>query len=253
MDLNLENKRLMKYTIFLRISFTVVLLGLVFLSVKQCERINRLEYEIEVIDNNSAALADSLQYYKDSNGLLSAEKLAFQLSVQDLKDSLWFERNKEPITVIKYKTKIVEKIITEPQLVYDTVTHSSQILWAGEKNYGQSSFAFNAVIPYTIQDSTLRLGSSSLDFIQNLWCRASLVYDKRQGNIRVNLATDYPGVTFNETQGILVDDSEYLNNLKYNSRRTWGISIQLGYGISKDGLSPYLGFGISYMPRWLQF
>lgn len=251
--MNLENKRLTKYIAFLKISLIVVLLGLIFLSVKQCERINKLEHEIEVMDNNSAALVDSLQYYRDSNGLLNAEKLALQVRVQDLKDSLWFERNKEPVTVIKYKTKIVEKIITEPQLVYDTLTHSSQILWAGEKNYEQSSFAFSAIIPYTIQDSTLKLGTSSLDFIQNLWCRASLVYDKRQGNVRVNLATDCPGVTFNETQGILVEDSEYLNNLRYDSRRTWGIGLQLGYGISKGGFSPYLGLGISYMPRWLQF
>ena len=28
--------------------------------------------------------------------------------------------------------------------------------------------------------------------------------------------------------------------------KRWGIGIQAGYGASKDGLTPYLGFGISY-------
>lgn len=243
----------MKFTTYLKIGLVVLLVSLFTISIVQHHKITDLKHTVEVVQNNSSALADSLVYYQDSNGQLNAEKQALILTVKDVRDSLELEKNKEPITVVKYKTIIKEVIVSEPQLVQDTSTHESQILWSEHRDYGKSSFAFDLKIPYTLQDSTLTLGASSLTFEQNIWCQTSLMYNKDLKKIYVNITTDYPNTKFNDAQGILVEDSEPLDNLKYSSRKNWGIGIQVGYGASKDGLSPYLGIGISYQPRWLQF
>ena len=46
-------------------------------------------------------------------------------------------------------------------------------------------------------------------------------------------------------------DKLYIQNLKVCPEqkkvpKRWGIGVQLGYGATKDGLSPYLGLGLSY-------
>ena len=43
--------------------------------------------------------------------------------------------------------------------------------------------------------------------------------------------------------------TNFVNNKSKDKR--WGIGVHAGYGASKDGLSPYVGVGISYnFVRW---
>jgi hypothetical protein len=243
----------MKFTTYLKIGLVLLVLSLFTISIVQHYKIVDLKHTVEVVENNSSALADSLTYYQDSNGNLNAEKQALILTVKDVRDSLELEKNKEPITVVKYNTIIKEVVVSEPIFVQDTLTHQSQIVWSEYKDYGKSSFAFDLSIPCTVQDSTILLGNSSLSFEQNIWCVSTLEYDKKTNRLYVHIITDYPNTKFNGAQGILVEDSEPFRKLQYNARKNWGIGFQVGYGLTGNSFSTYIGIGLSYQPRWLQF
>ena len=68
----------------------------------------------------------------------------------------------------------------------------------------------------------------------------------------VHLKTDYPGVTFNDAQGILVQNDKQLKKFSYSQRKQFGLGIQVGVGYS-DRIRPYIGIGLHYSPKFLQW
>jgi hypothetical protein len=42
-------------------------------------------------------------------------------------------------------------------------------------------------------------------------------------------------------------------SLQYENRKTLGIGLQLGVGLSGNGIGPYVGIGLNYTPKFLQW
>ena len=85
---------LKKYKDFIYISI-IIIFGFIFSS--QCSRIDNLNHEIDKQENNRIALTEQIVNYKDELGRANAEKHAYQLTQEELIDSIRFlkQKNKE--------------------------------------------------------------------------------------------------------------------------------------------------------------
>ena len=154
------------------------------------------------------------------------------------------------------RTVIQEKIVEVPVTVKDTIigNFDSALSFTSKNEWGNSFREIGVTVPYTFSvDSTL-FGDATIDLKQNIWLTASLIRDKKTKELFVNLETDYPGTTFNSAKGIMIDQSSSaFKDLQLQNRKTFGLGIHLGYGLGTNGASPYVGFGVHYSPKFLQW
>lgn len=229
---------------------------LVMLLMRQCNATAEAKGEANRITNNWKASQDSVRNYVDKYGNAAAEIRALNLTLEEAKAELEYEKSKPPITVIKYRTQIIEKIVEVPVTIIDTIIGSfnSALVINQENSWGNSSRKIGVQVPYSIADENLTLGNASIDLQQNIWLTASILRDKKTKEVFVNLTSDYPGTTFNSARGIMIDPkSSGLRDLQYQNRKTFGLGLQLGYGLNAAGASPYVGIGLNYTPKFLQW
>ena len=104
------------------------------------------------------------------------------LSLEELKDSLKYEQGRPPITIVKYKTIIEERIIEVPVITKDTVikqgnnSFNSILSFNSDSNWIKSSRSISVDLPYSFIDS-LTFGSATVGLKQNIWLDATLSQD----------------------------------------------------------------------------
>jgi len=229
---------------------------LVMLLLRQCQATVEAKDNAIRIENNWKASLDEIENYINEKGNAEAEVLALNLTIDELEDKLEFEKNKPPVTVIQYKTKVVEKIVEVPVYVIDTVMgyYYSALKFDANATWGQSSRSLSGLIPFNIKNDSLITGSAVVNLKQDIWLSASILRDRKTKEVFVNLETDYPGITFNNAQGILVDQkSKGFIDLQRQNRKTLGVGLQLGVGYGSTGFTPYVGIGLGYTPKFLQW
>jgi hypothetical protein len=200
-----------------------VIVILVILFMRQCGETSEAKKEIIRITNNQIALSDTIRNYKDKWGNSAGEIRGLKLKIEELDDSIKFEKSKPPVTIIEYKTVIVEKIVEIPVHTFDTIIgdYNSAITFDANGEWGNSSRLLNGLIPFRIERDSLITGLATVDLKQNIWLTASILEDKKTKEVFVELKSDYPGVTFNDAQGVLID-SESVSSFKRSSRKTLG-------------------------------
>jgi len=122
--------------------------------------------------------------------------------------------------------------------------------------------------PYTISlhvdplDSTKYLASilpglTSLNLEQNIDITTGIYRDPKTKRMMTRVTTTYPGLTFNDINSFDITDNADTRKALKAARKEFGLGVQLGYGISgsQSGISPgfYIGFGVHYSPKFLQF
>ena len=156
---------------------------LFFLLMRQCNETANAKGEVTRIQNNLAAANDTIRNYGDENGNSVGEIKGLSLTIDELKDSLEIERNKPPITIVKTKTKIVEKIVEIPVISKDTVItqgdkqFNSVVSFSSDSSWSKSSRSLSVSLPYTMLDS-LTFGSAKIDLVQDIWLDATLSQDQ---------------------------------------------------------------------------
>jgi hypothetical protein len=231
----------------------VVLCILLF---RQCQATGEAKGEANRIDNNWKASLDTIENYIDKNGNAAAEIRALNLSLEEIEDQLEFEKGKPPLTVIKTETVIKEVIVEIPVTVVDTVigNFNSALTFSDTATWGKSFRKVGVFVPYELDGTYIDFGSATIDLNQNIFLSAALTRDSKTKELFVNLSTDYPGTTFNSAEGILIDQrSKAFKDLQYQNRKTLGLGLQLGVGLSSNGVSPYIGIGLNYTPKFLQW
>lgn len=229
---------------------------LCILLLRQCEETDKAKGEAIKISNNWKASLDTIENYIDKNGNAVAEIRALNLSLSEIESELEYEKNKPPLTVIKTETVIKEVIVEVPVIQVDTVIgdFNSALEFSDQKSWNKSSRDIDVFVPYQTLDSTLNFGNAIISLNQNIFLTASLTRDNKTKELFVNLLTDYPGTTFNSAEGILIDQKDKaFKSLQYENRKTLGLGLQLGVGFSGDGFTPYVGLGLNYTPKFLQW
>jgi hypothetical protein len=234
----------------------IALVVLALLLFRQCEQTKKAEWETTRINNNWKASQDTIRNYVDKNGNSAAEIRALTLTLDEAKKEIQFEKGRPPVTVIKYETKIVEKIVDVQVTSIDTVigNFNSAAVIASEASWGKSSRKVKTTVPYSIAGNQATFGDATIDLEQNIFLTASILRDKKTKEVFVNLSTDYPGTRFNSAQGIMIDQtSSGFRDLQLQNRKSLGLGLQLGVGLTGAGVSPYVGVGLNYTPKFLQW
>ena len=102
-------------------------------------------------------------------------------------------------------------------------------------------------------------GMSKIDFQQSIGLKVGLFQDKKDKKVYIVAQSKYPGLTFSKLEGADIMADPESRKVTRQFRKEWGIGFNFGYGamvdIMKGGIStgPYLGVGVHYSPKWLQW
>lgn len=177
------------------------------------------------------SLNDSISYYRDVEGILHSkisvieDDYFLKLKLKDkeiveLQDLVKKYKNVKSATIIKTETKIVEKIVNKT--VLDTISNTP-------------------------------IYESSFNLKDYIW--GNIVAKKDTTDIKINIKNDFNIVTYKEKNKLILDVSDknpysitksQRNYINLPKQKKFGLGVNAGYGISKSGLSPYIGLGVNY-------
>lgn len=240
-----------------------LLLGLIL--INQCNRNSTLENEITRQKNNALAITDTLRHYKDELGRTVAEKHAFQLTQEELRDSIGLlkKKNTDYISYINTQMGIkdtISDITYIDRTIRDTVyLDNGTITMTKNDTFGKSSREVSLMIPYYV-DSLLHTGKANIELNQNIFVESWLEKNSKTGETMVYLRSDYPNIRFNSGMGIVATTSPSYDK---SMRKTKGIGINLGpqVGVSYDLVNKRIvptvgigvGIGFNYTPKKFQW
>ena len=117
------------------------------------------------------------------------------------------------------------------KIVYDTITHEfilHDTVWREREVYVE--------LPSVIRDV-------DTVFIVDTVLVEVPIYKYHFNDDLYDISIEGFGVSLNSVT--IYPRTEYKTTV-VTKRNRWGLGIQAGYGISRDGLSPYIGVGVSY-------
>lgn len=246
-----------------------------FLLLKQCQSSSAAEEELARLKRNALAMSDTLKIIKSENGRMVVEKSSLELKVSELNSEqkalikrLEFANAKQPEMIIQ--TEVVYRdtgIKAKSQIAKTTDSTGNFKLSYNPTLPGKNKFSITGDVPYLLSrlnDSgsiikyhVLSNGDAKLTVEQTIDIVAGLYTDPETKLLKIRLSTDFPGITFANVNGIkIVDNAESRRALK-DARKNFGIGFNLGYGLgftpSGYNVGPYLGIGLHYSPKILQF
>jgi hypothetical protein len=204
----------------------IFIIIIIIFCVKACDNSIRKE-DSKLIES----LNDSISYYRDVEGILHSkisiieDDYFLKLKLKDkeiveLQDLVKKYNNVKSATIIKTETKIIEKIVNKT--ILDTISNTP-------------------------------IYESSFNLKDYIW--GDIVAKKDTTDIKINIKNDFSIVTYKEKNKLILDVSDknpysitksqrsYINLPK---QKRFGLGVNVGYGISKSGLSPYVGLGVNY-------
>jgi len=117
---------------------------LFFLLLRQCNETENAKSEVTRFQNNLVAANDTINNYINDKGESVGEIKGLSLSLEELRDSLEYEQNRPPVTIIKYETVIEETIVEVPVITTDTIiiqgmdSFNSILSFKSESNWHRS-------------------------------------------------------------------------------------------------------------------
>lgn len=212
---------------FLDIIYIVLIIIFVIFALKRCKNDIREFSNIDKLET----LTDSIKYYKDNYNVLHSRISIIESDnftkikskdkdIQELQELVKKYKNVQAATVIKTETKVVEKIVNKP--IFDTISRET----AYYSKFDLDGFVWGEIIAK--KDST--------DLILNVRNDFNIVSHYDKGKLVLDVSDKNP-------YSITKSQRSYINLPK---QKRWGLGINAGYGISKSGLSPYIGLGVNY-------
>jgi len=240
----------------------LIIFGLII--SKQCSKIDNLDSEIVKHTNNEIAMTEELNNYKDELGRANAEKHAYQLTQDELLDSIDVlkKKNYEYVAYINSNMNIKDTVVVETIVIKnDNVTiEDGSIKFSKDDTFGQSSRSIYAEIPYSVENNKLYTGDATFALNQNIYVEGWLERNTKTEETYIHLRSDYPGLTFNSGMGIVAESSK---SYERSMRKNCGIGISIGpnlsmsYDFANKKFVPTVGIGITlgfnYTPKWAQW
>lgn len=221
---------------------------------------------------------DSANSYAFTNAL----RYAFDLKQKGIKDAfvVIYENNKR---VTYLEAKNLDSLIYRIQIFSSTTDFSQKEIgdkFGIDKDYiyktyegGEFKYMTGIFIPKPNNSSIipandlftyaqLQTGLAKTDIKIGMKLGTALYKDPETGEIKIEVKTKYPGITFTDIRG-----AEIMSTIKSDKkvarsfRKEFGVGINLGLGMYpvaennqfKVKFGPVISVGINYTPRWLQF
>ncbi len=252
---------LKKYKTWLLIG-VIVIMGIIISA--QHTTISKRNDEISRQENNRIALTEQITNYKDELGRVNAEKHAYQLTQQELRDSIGLlkKKNSEYVSYINTHLNIKDTVTVETIIVkeVDAQVEGGSIRFERNDLFGRSSRSFSVNIPYNVNENKLFTGDATFALNQNIFVEGWLERNTKTSETYIRLRSDYPGLTFNSGLGIVAEPSK---KYERDMRKSNGIGIAVGpnFSFSYDFINrkfvPTVGVGITigytYTPKLFQW
>ena len=252
---------LKKYKTWLLIG-VIVIMGIIISA--QHTAISKRNDEISRQENNRISLTEQITNYKDELGRANAEKHAYQLTQQELRDSIGLlkKKNSEYVSYINTHLNIKDTVTVETIIVkeVDAQVEGGSIRFERNDLFGRSSRSFFVNIPYNVNENKLFTGDATFALNQDIFVEGWLERNTKTSETYIRLRSDYPGLTFNSGLGIVAEPSK---NYERDMRKSNGIGIAVGpnFSFSYDFINqkfiPTVGLGVTigytYTPKFLQW
>jgi hypothetical protein len=252
----------------------ILLFALLFL--KQCNATQRAKAHVKLeqqdkqrIKNNWKASSDTLVQFKIKDFTNRAQILGYELTLEELETEhsrlladFEIERNKPPKVIIKTEYIIREVIKEVP--VYVTIDSNGvkQFEFNDSVNHNKNNWrTISGKIPFIIDTLGLKPkvipgnGNFTIQFGMNL--NLGLFQDKDTKKIMIKVDSDYPGIRFTSIEGASILDNPKNKKALNSLKKSFGLGVNIGYGASFNNgnilAGPYIGLGLGYHPKFLQW
>ena len=255
---NFINSKLFLYLILIIISLLIL---------KKCNGKDDSEFKISILEQNNRALSDSISFYRSENGALNFSISGYISDINNLKHTnkeLYdiSKRQKGEILSLNNTNIILKQEIKDLMDALDKErSEQGDIIRINDSTY---------VAPWKLHydwkngnydifhgETFILVGDSSNlthkeTFLTRRESSVNLIFGQRveNGNLRVFVESDYPGLTTSSLQGVLIDpnSSKYIKGLinkkqYFPNTRSVGIGFSVGYNVLE--LKPYVGVGIN--------
>ena len=252
------------------IHFITTILVILLLLLHQCNRTSKLkvinqglENKIERVKANVEAANDTIITYKNDNDYYINEISGYQYTIAELKgenkDLLKdYEKALSDVAELKRLNQLLkaEVNIVQVDTIFADVENDTTLAFVDSTHYGDNNWRkFDAKVNIFHRDGTLVGGLGTFNYSQNIKLYAGI--QSIDGRKKINISTKYPGLIFNEIEGISLIEDE-INIAKRQKRGRVSLGIGGGYGVTftKQNLvyhGPQIGVFFIYSPKWLQF
>ena len=250
--------------------FIAVILVLIIILMHQCNRngkikaINKgLENKVERVEANVIASKDSIKYYKNENDYLVSEISSYEFTAEELKNEAnnLYAKYEDALGDIK-KLKRVNQLLSaeisikETDTVYAFIESDSVLYFNDSTDYGDGNWRkWNSKISLFEKDNKLTGALNSFSYEQGIKLYSSV--EEIDGIKKINIATKYPGLTFNSIEGISLIEDE-INKAKEENKSKVRLGLGVGYGLTFTTGNlvyhgPQVGVFLTYTPKLFNF
>jgi hypothetical protein len=244
-----------KIKVNLNTIFVVTIAILAFLLLKQCNKVQDLKLENKVGVQNIIALNDSIRIVKnkwDEEITLKNTYITSGKELENINKNL-SDKIKKLEGDVLYASNIISSIKTDTIFIENEVIRypdgTNQLSWSYNKDYGNGNSRFldgNSRFSIDLSDSTFSIldkGTSITRDITNLSILTGLT--ELDESYQIFVKTDYPGITFSNIEGAILDKKRFLKQTQPNW--IFGPSIYIGVGVDPKNATagPQIGLGIS--------
>lgn len=225
------------------IIISVLFIGLTFFAVRSNGLAN-VNAELMAINQNVAAMADSVSYERNRANELEAVRLSLVTSKNDLEkynSQLFAELEKEKGDVQSLSRSLAsisrDTVYLTNTVLVDTSSAEMKrfsLSWKDQVQHDQSSrFLEGTTFVEIINDAIESATSITRDEINLFIVQGIRVNDA--GQFETFIRSDYPGIRFNT-------ESAVLNIPEQPKTKKWGIGLGVGYDFINNG--PQIGVGL---------
>lgn len=252
------------------IHFVSVILVLIILLMFQCNRTAKikainggLEKKVERVAANVIASQDSIRYYKNENDYLVSEITAYEFTAEELKNNAndLYAKYEDALGDIKKLERVnqllsAEISIKETDTVYAFIESDSVLYFNDSTDYGDGNWRkWNSKISLFEKDNKLTGALNSFSYEQGIKLYSSV--EEVEGIKKINIATKYPGLTFNSIEGISLIEDE-INKAKEENKSRVRLGLGVGYGVTFTTGNlvyhgPQVGLFLTYTPKLFNF
>lgn len=230
------------------ILFSALVIFVLFF-LKGCNDKARLEAELRMANNNIVALNDTVRIEKTRSGELQYVKTTLIADMKTLKDlnSDLYKEVKDQKSQVYYLSKITAEINDRiggwnpgGEHTYDPVTGNDAIDWKFDTTgtnwsrsiAGTTSFKITSSCNgYKVDPVGSRLGNVDYKFGLTTGLKES---ETHKGSLEIFIKSTYPGMTFTDIQGSIVNPEDFRKYLPSPKPHKWsfGPYVGIGYGIT---------------------
>ena len=252
------------------IHFIAVILVLIILLMHQCNRTSKikainkgLEKKVERAAANVIAGQDSIRYYKNENDYLVSEISAYEFTAEELKNNAndLYAKYEDALGDIKKLERVNQLLSTEISIketdtVYAFIESDSVLYFNDSTDYGDGNWRkWNSKISLFEKDNKLTGALNSFSYEQGIKLYSSV--EEVKGIKKINIATKYPGLTFNSIEGISLIEDE-INKAKEDNKSRVRLGLGVGYGLTFTTGNlvyhgPQVGLFLTYTPKLFNF